>query len=105
VPGEAAPVEFLFNIRHHGKPKGVPCTDHIDRWNGEQMLKASLPFVPAVGDKIFTDDTVSVARCFPCELAWCDTFGGHVVLLVESSSKNRRALATPVAAIFGPPTY
>jgi acyl-CoA synthetase (AMP-forming)/AMP-acid ligase II len=102
VPGEA-PGRILFTSGTTGKPKGV-LYRHIDRWTGEQMLKASLPFVPAVGDKILLM-TPFVHGASLMTYAWCD-LGGHVVLLDGVIlEKIGEQLADPrLRAIFAPPT-
>lgn len=102
VPGDA-PGRILFTSGTTGKPKGVRYR-HIDRWVGEQMLKASLPFVPAPGEKILLM-TPFVHGSSLMTYAWCD-LGGHVVLLdgvvIE---KIREQLRDPqLRAIFAPPT-
>ncbi len=102
VPGDA-PGRILFTSGTTGKPKGV-LYRHMDRWTGEQMLKASLPFVPAVGDKIVLM-TPFVHGASLMTYAWCD-LGGHVVLLDGVViDKIGEQLADPkLRAIFAPPT-
>ncbi len=102
VPAET-PGRLLFTSGTTGKPKGVLYT-HGARWQGEQLLKASLPFVPARGARILLM-TPFVHGSSLLTFAWLD-HGGTIVLhdgvnverispLLESDS---------LAAIFAPPT-
>ncbi|MFY9136566.1 class I adenylate-forming enzyme family protein [Zwartia sp.] len=94
---------ILFTSGTTGKPKGVLYT-HGARWQGEQLLKASLPFVPERGARILLM-TPFVHGSSLLTFAWLD-HGGTIVLhdgvqidriepLLESQS---------LAAIFAPPT-
>jgi acyl-CoA synthetase (AMP-forming)/AMP-acid ligase II len=94
---------ILFTSGTTGKPKGVLYT-HGARWQGEQLLKASLPFVPAKGARILLM-TPFVHGSSLLTYAWLD-HGGTIVLhdgvnieriapLLESES---------LEAIFAPPT-
>lgn len=94
---------ILFTSGTTGKPKGVLYT-HGARWKGEQLLKASLPFVPERGAQILLM-TPFVHGSSLLTYAWLD-HGGTIVLhdgvnidriapLLESES---------LAAIFAPPT-
>jgi len=98
-----APGRILFTSGTTGKPKGV-LYSHGRRWMGEQMLKASLPFVPAPGEKILLM-TPFVHGSSLLTYAWCD-HGGHVVLLDGvDMPRVRRELDDPaLVAIFAPPT-
>ena len=102
VPGDA-PGRILFTSGTTGKPKGV-LYRHIDRWVGEQMLKASLPFVPERGDKILLM-TPFVHGSSLMTYAWCD-LGGHVVLLdgVAIDKIGEQLQDPKLRAIFAPPT-
>jgi acyl-CoA synthetase (AMP-forming)/AMP-acid ligase II len=102
VPAET-PGRILFTSGTTGKPKGVLYT-HGARWQGEQLLKASLPFVPARGARILLM-TPFVHGSSLLTYAWLD-YGGTIVLhdgvhidritpLLESES---------LAAVFAPPT-
>ncbi len=97
------PGRILFTSGTTGKPKGVLYT-HGARWQGEQLLKASLPFVPERGTRILLM-TPFVHGSSLLAFAWLD-HGGTIVLhdgvnierispLLESDS---------LAAIFAPPT-
>jgi acyl-CoA synthetase (AMP-forming)/AMP-acid ligase II len=94
---------ILFTSGTTGKPKGV-LYRHIDRWVGEQMLKASLPFIPAVGDKVLLMTPFVHGSSLMC-YAWCD-YGAHVVLLdgvvIEKIREQLQDLR--LRAIFAPPT-
>jgi len=105
LPAVAAetPGRILFTSGTTGKPKGVLYT-HGARWQGEQLLKASLPFVPAKGARILLM-TPFVHGSSLLTYAWLD-HGGTVVLhdgvnieriapLLESES---------LEALFAPPT-
>ena len=94
---------ILFTSGTTGKPKGVLYT-HAARWQGEQLLKASLPFVPERGARILLM-TPFVHGSSLLTYAWLD-HGGTIVLhdgvniekiapLLESKSLD---------AIFAPPT-
>lgn len=94
---------ILFTSGTTGKPKGVLYT-HGARWQGEQLLKASLPFVPERGARILLM-TPFVHGSSLLTFAWLD-HGGTIVLhdgvnierigpLLENGS---------LAAIFAPPT-
>lgn len=102
IPGTQAG-RILFTSGTTGKPKGVLYT-HAARWQGEQLLKASLPFVPARGARILLM-TPFVHGSSLLTYAWLD-HGGTIVLhdgvnieriapLLESKSLD---------AIFAPPT-
>lgn len=97
------PGRILFTSGTTGKPKGVLYT-HSARWQGEQLLKASLPFVPERGARILLM-TPFVHGSSLLTYAWLD-HGGTIVLhdgvniekiapLLESESLD---------AIFAPPT-
>lgn len=102
VSGEADG-RILFTSGTTGKPKGV-LYSHARRWVGEQMLKASLPFMPAEGEKLILM-TPFIHGSSLLTYAWCD-LGGEVVLLDGvQEDKLREYLPDPsVAAVFAPPT-
>ena len=93
----------LFTSGTTGKPKGVQYT-HGARWIGEQMLKASMPFVPNPGDKILLM-TPFVHGASLLTYAWCD-FGAEVVLIdgVDLPFITRLLDSAEPCAIFAPPT-
>lgn len=101
VPAEAIG-RILFTSGTTGRPKGV-VYDHGRRWLGEQMLKATLPFVPAPGERII------LMTPFPhgaslLAFAWL-AHGGQVVLLDGVDPPQIDALlAQRAAALFAPPT-
>lgn len=94
---------ILFTSGTTGKPKGV-LYSHARRWVGEQMLKASLPFMPGAGDQLILM-TPFIHGSSLLTYAWCD-LGGEVVLLDGVQEDKLRAyLPNPsVAAVFAPPT-
>ena len=98
-----APGRILFTSGTTGKPKGVLYT-HGARWQGEQLLKASLPFVPQRGAQILLM-TPFVHGSSLLTYAWLD-HGGTIVLhdgvnidLIEPLLENEK-----LDAIFAPPT-
>lgn len=94
---------ILFTSGTTGKPKGVIYT-HGARWVGEQMLKASLPFVPEVGATLLLM-TPFVHGASLLTFAWCD-LGGHVLLHDGVATDKLEPLLTrgDLQAIFAPPT-
>jgi len=94
---------ILFTSGTTGKPKGVIYT-HGARWVGEQMLKASLPFVPEVGATLLLM-TPFVHGASLLTFAWCD-LGGHVLLHDGVATNKLEPLLTrgDLQAIFAPPT-
>lgn len=105
LPAVAGEVDgrILFTSGTTGKPKGV-LYSHARRWVGEQMLKASLPFAPARGEKLILM-TPFIHGSSLLTYAWCD-LGGEVILLDGvQEDKLRDYLPDPsVAAVFAPPT-
>lgn len=100
---DSKPGRILFTSGTTGKPKGV-LYSHARRWGGEQLLKATLPFVPHPGERIILM-TPFVHGSSLLTYAWCD-HGAHVVLLDGVREQDLvRELADPsVRAIFAPPT-
>ena len=94
---------ILFTSGTTGKPKGV-LYSHQRRWIGEQMLKASLPFVPQAGQKIILM-TPFIHGSSLLTYAWCD-LGGEVVLLdgVQQDVLDSLLPDPSVVAVFAPPT-
>jgi acyl-CoA synthetase (AMP-forming)/AMP-acid ligase II len=102
VPGRLAG-RLLFTSGTTGRPKGVVYS-HGRRWIGEQLLKATLPFVPQPGDRIL------LVTPFPhgaslLTYAWCD-HGGEVLLMdgVDPDRLLPPLERSEVQAIFAPPT-
>jgi malonyl-CoA/methylmalonyl-CoA synthetase len=94
---------ILFTSGTTGFPKAAVYT-HGRRWVGEQLLKATLPFVPKRGERIllmtpFTHGASLLA------FAWCD-YGGEVLLLngVQAEPIRTWLSSGSVSAIFAPPT-
>ena len=97
------PGRILFTSGTTGKPKGVLYT-HGARWQGEQLLKASLPFVPERGARILLM-TPFVHGASLLAFAWLD-HGGTIVLHEGVSIERISPLleSDSLAAIFAPPT-
>lgn len=97
------PGRILFTSGTTGKPKGV-LYSHQRRWVAEQMLKASLPFVPQRDHRIILM-TPFIHGSSLLTYAWCD-HGAQVILLdgVDQASLNRYLPDPSVVAIFAPPT-
>ena len=97
------PGRILFTSGTTGKPKGVLYT-HGARWQGEQLLKASLPFVPRRGAQILLM-TPFVHGASLLTYAWLD-HGGTIVLHDGVNLDQIRPLLENHAldAIFAPPT-
>jgi len=93
----------LFTSGTTGLPKAAVYS-HGRRWAGEQLLKATMPFVPAPGERIllmtpFTHGASLLA------FAWCD-YGGEVLLLngVQTEIVASNLESGSIAAVFAPPT-
>lgn len=97
------PGRILFTSGTTGKPKGVVYT-HGARWQGEQLLKASFPFVPARGARILLM-TPFVHGSSLLTYAWLD-HGATIVLHDGVNIERIRPLLESDAldAIFAPPT-
>ena len=94
---------ILFTSGTTGKPKGVTYT-HGARWTGEQLLKATLPFMPQPGEKILLM-TPFVHGASLLTYAWCDH--GATVILHDGVHIDQIApllQGHQLAAIFAPPT-
>lgn len=93
----------LFTSGTTGKPKGVIYT-HAARWIGEQMLKATMPFVPDPGAKLLLM-TPFVHGASLLTFAWSD-LGGHVLLHdgVHTAQIEPLLAGGELQAIFAPPT-
>lgn len=104
-----APVEagawgrLMFTSGTTGKPKGVLYT-HGARVAGEQLQKATFPFMPRPGERIALM-TPFIHGASLLTYAWCD-FGGEVVLLngVDLERLTPLLNESKLAAIFAPPT-
>lgn len=94
---------ILFTSGTTGKPKGVRYT-HGARWAGEQLLKATFPFIPEPGEKILLM-TPFVHGASLLAYAWCD-FGGTIVLHqgVDIDRITPLLVQGQLSAIFAPPT-
>jgi len=94
---------ILFTSGTTGKPKGVVYT-HERRWIAEQMLKASMPFIPQRGSKLLLM-TPFVHGASLMTFAWAD-FGAEVILLngVELPKITPLLEAGQLQYIFAPPT-
>lgn len=94
---------ILFTSGTTGKPKAVPYT-HGARWAGEQLLKASLPFVPGADDKLLVM-TPFVHGASLLTYAWCD-YGATVMIHhgVELEPLSILLKQNQLCAIFAPPT-
>jgi acyl-CoA synthetase (AMP-forming)/AMP-acid ligase II len=94
---------ILFTSGTTGKPKGVVYT-HQRRWIAEQMLKASMPFVPQKGSKLLLM-TPFVHGASLMTFAWAD-FGAEVVLLsgVDLPKITPLLESGHLQYIFAPPT-
>ena len=102
IPSETSG-RILFTSGTTGKPKGVLYT-HAARWQGEQLLKASLPFVPDRGARILLM-TPFVHGSSLLTYAWLD-HGGTIVLHDGVNIEKISPLLESEAldAIFAPPT-
>lgn len=94
---------IMFTSGTTGKPKGVLYT-HGARASGEQLQKATLPFIPSPGEKILLM-TPFVHGASLITYAWCD-LGGEVVLLqgVDVPRITHLLREEQLCAIFAPPT-
>jgi acyl-CoA synthetase (AMP-forming)/AMP-acid ligase II len=94
---------ILFTSGTTGKPKGVVYS-HQRRWIAEQMLKASMPFVPQKGSKLLLM-TPFVHGASLMTFAWAD-FGAQVVLLngVDLAKITPLLEREALQYIFAPPT-
>ena len=102
VPAEL-PGRILLTSGTTGKPKGV-LYRHGARYVGEQLLKATLPFIPVRGERILLM-TPFVHGASLLTYAWCDA-GAEVVLLDGVDIDRIRLLLNQgsLTAIFAPPT-
>lgn len=93
----------LFTSGTTGKPKGVVYS-HQRRWTAEQMLKASMPFIPQKGSKLLLM-TPFVHGASLMTFAWAD-FGAEVVLVngVDLAKITPLLEAQQLQYIFAPPT-
>lgn len=98
-----ASARILFTSGTTGKPKGVLYTQQA-RWAGEQLLKASLPFIPSPGQKILLM-TPFVHGASLLTFAWLD-HGATIVLHDGVDIEKIKPLldANAIDAIFAPPT-
>jgi acyl-CoA synthetase (AMP-forming)/AMP-acid ligase II len=98
-----ASARILFTSGTTGKPKGVLYTQQA-RWAGEQLLKASLPFIPSPGQKVLLM-TPFVHGASLLTFAWLD-HGATIVLHDGVDIEKIKPLLDTNAldAIFAPPT-
>jgi malonyl-CoA/methylmalonyl-CoA synthetase len=94
---------ILFTSGTTGKPKGVVYS-HQRRWIAEQMLKASMPFIPQKGAKLLLM-TPFVHGASLMTFAWAD-FGAEVVLVngVDLPKITPLLESDQLEFIFAPPT-
>lgn len=101
VPASATG-RLLFTSGTTGRPKGVRYS-HGRRWAAEQLLRATLPFAPARGERLL------LATPFPhgaslLTFAWCE-YGGEVLLEAGvDPDRMREHLRAGAASVFAPPT-
>lgn len=97
------PGRFLFTSGTTGRPKGVVYT-HRRRWDGEQLLKATLPFMPGEGSRILLMTPFSHGASL-LTFAWCD-LGAEVVLMdgVDPARIEPLLAEGSIEALFAPPT-
>lgn len=93
----------LFTSGTTGRPKAMVYT-HGRRWLGNLLLKSTLPFAPAPGDRIAMMTSFSHGASL-LTFAWLD-YGGEVLLLdgVDAERLRPRLEAGEIDAIFAPPT-
>ena len=97
------PARVLFTSGTTGKPKGVLYTNGA-RWLGEQLLKATLPYVPEPGSNILLM-TPFVHGASLLAFAWLD----HGARVIVHDGVNLEKIAPllesrSLDAIFAPPT-
>ncbi|MSQ57897.1 MAG: long-chain fatty acid--CoA ligase [Limnohabitans sp.] len=94
---------MLFTSGTTGKPKAIVYT-HGQRWQGEQMQKAHLPWIPNVSDKILLM-TPYIHGASLIAFAWLD-HGASLILLdgVELEKVKKHIYDPALKAIFAPPT-
>ena len=97
------PARVLFTSGTTGKPKGVLYTNGA-RWLGEQLLKATLPFVPTPGATLLLM-TPFVHGASLLTYAWLD-YGATVILHdgVNLDKITPLLEADALDALFAPPT-
>jgi O-succinylbenzoic acid--CoA ligase len=94
---------LLFTSGTTGKPKAV-VYNHLQRWQGELMQKAALPFVPAADEKILLM-TPFVHGASMLTFAWLDH--AAQVILLDGMDLEKISLALDdeqLKAVFAPPT-
>ncbi|MEO7405036.1 MAG: class I adenylate-forming enzyme family protein [Burkholderiales bacterium] len=94
---------IVFSSGSTGRPKAIIYT-HGRRWLANLMLKATLPFSPAVGSRILLMTPFTHGAALQT-YAWLD-HGGEVLLLngIDRAQVESFLASSSVDAVFAPPT-